>query len=129
MARQVKGSARFNLNMRTLLAKYPDIAEKVLYQEGLAVQKESMKRTPVLTGALRASHETEKPKRSGNTLSVRIKVGGPAAEYAPHVHFRDDLTHNVGQSRFLESAINDAAKDIAKRMAKKIEAEVRKVVK
>ena len=50
-----------------------------LYQEALIEQKESMRRTPVLTGALRASHETEKPVMVNPSEAViRILVGGPA---------------------------------------------------
>ena len=50
-----------------------------LYQEALIEQKESMRRTPVLTGALRASHETEKPVMvNPKEAVIRILVGGPA---------------------------------------------------
>lgn len=104
---------------------YADEVAEALYEEGREVQRESMRRTPVDTGALRASHKTNRPYRRGKTLTVIVQVGGPAAEYAPHVHWRADVKHKVGGSHFLQSAVEEArpgmARRIAERVAKKVE--------
>lgn len=96
-------------------------AGRALYQEALVIQRESMKRTPVDTGALRASHETKQPDTTGGEVSVRIVVGGPAAPYALFVHERLDVHHPVGQAKFLESAVLEAARDLPSRLAARID--------
>ena len=91
-----------------------------LYQEGLYIQRNSMRRTPVLTGALRASHETTEPTYKGGEIEVAIQVGGPAAPYALIVH--EDLTasHRVGESKFLERSVTEAATGIDERLGRRI---------
>jgi len=113
-----------------------------LYQEALIEQKESMRRTPVLTGALRASHETEKPVMVNPSEAViRILVGGPAGAgfarfakgkyakkaqvvdpsgYALYVHENLDADHHVGQAKFLESTINESRPYMPGRVAKRV---------
>jgi hypothetical protein len=87
----------------------PDEMGKALYAfASIKVTKVSQQRTPVLSGALRGSHITHKAVVKWNEITVLIEVGGPAADYAVHVHYRDELAHATGQSRFLESALNDA---------------------
>jgi hypothetical protein len=90
-----------------------------LFQEGLEIAKESMKRTPVLTGALRASHEVERPTESGSSIEVRIKVGGPAAGYALAVHEEVLVYHKVGGPKFLQAAMNNARAGMSKRITRR----------
>lgn len=91
-----------------------------LYQEGLKIQRTSMERTPVDTGALRASHVTEQPVIDGMNISVRIVVGGPAAEYALKVHEDLSAHHETGQAKYLESAYNEAVSGLGERLAEKL---------
>jgi hypothetical protein len=107
-------------NMKKLDHTIPLKAAAALYQEGLVVQKESMKRTPVDTGALRASHETSLPSWKGDSLEVTIAVGGPAADYAVPVHERTEVTHTNGQAKFLESAVHEASSSLLERLAQRM---------
>ena len=93
---------------------------RALFEVGQEEARESMKRTPVDTGALRASHEVQKPKQVGRDLSVEIRVGGPAAKYAVIVH--EDLMafHKTGGPKFLESTINEGSPHYPKRVANRI---------
>lgn len=95
-------------------------AGRALVEEAQIEQKESMKRTPVLTGALRASHETSDFKFVGNTIEVSIKVGGASAPYAVPVHENLSAFHKVGQAKFLESTIRESAPHMAERVARRL---------
>ena len=98
----------------------PLVAAAALYQEALVEQKESMKRTPVDTGALRDSHQTSLPKWKGQNLEVTIKVGGPAAGYAVIVHEDMEAKHEVGEAKFLERTIQESATHMLARIAKRM---------
>lgn len=118
-------------NLRTLAKAYPAEAKKALHSEALSIQKASMRRTPVETGALRASHQTTTvDKGFGGKIISTIKVGGPAAPYAPEVHYRVELFHKVGQPLFLQAAMDEVkstlAKKIAERIKKAVEGKVKK---
>ena len=111
-------------NLRRLVRESPKIVAAALYQEALKIQKKSMERTPVQFNSLRSSHETEKPKINSEGIRTRIKVGGPSAPYAVHVHYRDDVKHSVGESRFLEKSLNEARGSLAKNLAAKAKAKI-----
>jgi hypothetical protein len=106
---------------------------RALFQEALVEAKESMRRTPVETGALRASHEVERPVVDGEDVSVRIVVGGPAGSHTPGgtqksdvgyaliVHEDLEADHKVGQAKFLESTLHESAPHMAGRLAARID--------
>lgn len=104
-----------------LAKKLPNQVARAMYEEALIEMKESMERTPVLTGALRGSHVTQLPKIEGDTISVTIEVGGPSAPYALYVHEDMDAYHKVGQAKFLESVIMESAKDMPRRIASRVD--------
>lgn len=103
--------------------KVPGALGRALYEFAqthvMAVAKD---RTPVEYGTLRDSGLVEHPKTSGGTTSVTVGFGSAAAHYAIYVH--EDLTahHDVGQAKFLESAINEASaifiEDVSARLAR-----------
>ena len=95
-------------------------AGRALVEEAQIEQKESMKRTPVLTGALRASHETSDFKFVGDTIEVSIKDGGASAPYAVPVHENLSAFHKVGQAKFLESTVRESAPHMADRVARRL---------
>tara|TARA_R110000824_G_scaffold185016_8_gene365941 strand:+ start:449 stop:829 length:381 start_codon:yes stop_codon:yes gene_type:complete len=117
-------------NMRRKIAKLaaavPNKVGIALYSEALIEQAESMVRTPVDTGALRASHITTQPERSagGGTISVTIQVGGPAADYALQVHEDMEALHKTGQAKFLESTINESAPHLAARIGARLKSDL-----
>ncbi len=104
--------------------KTPLIAGAALFAEAQIEATESRKRTPVDTGALRASHEVSKPNTEIGAafadIFVSISVGGAAAPYAASVHENLDAFHKVGQAKFLESTLLESAPHFPKRIAKRM---------
>ena len=121
MSVEVKGADKLAATLARLAQALPAELGRALYQEALVEQKESMRRTPVDTGALRASHTTTLPKIDGRNVQVSIEVGGPAAPYALYVHEDLEADHPVGQAKFLESTLNESRPYFAARLARRIE--------
>ncbi len=121
MSEALRGFAALTQKLAKLGQEAMGQAAAALYQEGLVEMKESMRRTPVETGTLRASHETSRPVIAGRDVSVRIAVGGPAAPYALIVHENLEADHPVGQAKFLESTILESAPYLAERVAKRMD--------
>ena len=117
MSSELKGLDQVVARLRSLASRMQPAIGRALYAEGQIERQESMRRTPVDTGALRASHVLEGPMYSGRDIWVRIGVGGPAAPYAVVVHENMDAFHKVGQAKFLESTILESAPYIARRVA------------
>ena len=92
--------------------QYPTEAARSVYEFAetrvMAVAKE---RTPVDYGTLKASGLVEPPVIAPGNISVTLGFGGGAAHYAIYVHEDLDAHHEVGQAKFLESAMNEAAAD------------------
>lgn len=105
-----------------IVQNLPQRAAAALYQEAEAIMAIAKTRTPVDTGALRASGYTAPPDVSGDTISVELGFGGAASEYAVFVHERFDLKHAPGTGpKFLEDPLKEAAPGLADRLAKRIE--------
>ena len=99
----------------------PNEVARALYEEAQIERLESMRRTPVDTGALRGSHHVTQPRIAGREISVTIEVGGVAAPYAVKVHENTESFHRVGQAKFLESTILESAPFFAARVARRID--------
>jgi hypothetical protein len=109
--------------LKRRLDRRPKLATQVgkaLYAEYAIEMKESMRRTPVEYGTLRASHEELGPNYDDG-ISVSIHVGGPAAPYAVYVHENLEAYHKVGQAKFLESTILESRPYMAARVAKRLD--------
>ena len=119
----VTGGEELALALRRYSERERVNAGAALYVEANAIKNESMARTPVDTGALRASHRVTFPEYSGQDITVKIGVGGPAAGYAIYVH--EDLTaaHKVGRAKFLESALLEGLRGLAERIAQRLRGE------
>ena len=103
----------------------PAKAAAALFIEANIEATESRRRTPVDTGALRASHEVSKPDvkfgAAFTDIAVTISVGGSAAPYAIAVHENLDAFHKVGRAKFLESTIMESAAFMNQRIAKRLD--------
>lgn len=106
----LRGAREFERRLRRLAEAGPLAREaaKALYTEAELVMTEAKTRTPVRTGALRASGLVEPPSVQSGQVEVRFGFGGPAAPYAVVQHERLDYRHPVGQAKFLESALQEA---------------------
>ena len=100
----LKGMATVMRNLTKEVAKVQGAERVALGQAALLVKRESMNKTPVDTGNLRASHETE-VMNEGSGPKAEIRVG---AEYALYVH---EMPENYNFKRpgsgpkFLEKAL------------------------
>jgi hypothetical protein len=117
---ELKGYTDMQRRFSMLVKAVPDIMGKALYAEAQIERTESMKRTPVDLGPLRASHTVFPPKGQGDTVTVDIAVGGPSASYAVIVHEDLMATHTTGQAKFLESTLRESAPHMAARVAKRV---------
>lgn len=117
----VMGVEQMRRTLAHMAKKMPDEVGRALYQEAQIERTESMERTPVEHGPLKASHEVQEPVIKGDDISVAIAVGGPAAPYAIVVHEDLDAFHDVGQAKFLESTINESKPHMARRVGKRIQ--------
>lgn len=79
-------------------------AARALAEEAKTIEKESRRRTPVDTGALRDSHKISDPEIRGKNAQVVISVGGPSAPYAVAVH---ESMENANR-KFLQSVVFEA---------------------
>jgi len=111
-------------NLKKLERKNPRSVATALYQEGLELMAESMRRTPVETGTLQKTHRTALPKWRGPFVEVAIPAGGSKAPYAVPVHERLDVFHNPGQAKFLESTILESAPHLLARIGERLHEEI-----
>lgn len=114
---KIKGVEALQKKLAKLSEQLPKQTVIAIREEAELIMTEAKRRTPVLTGALRASgHVVEKPDGAG------LAFGGPAAPYAVYVHENLEAFHRVGQAKFLESAVNEAVPGMAERIAKRLAA-------
>lgn len=118
---KLEGSDEVKAALERIARAVPGEVSRALYEEAHIERTESMRRTPVDTGSLRASHEVSRPKMSWDGWEVTISVGGPAAPYAVYVHEDLEAIHRTGQAKFLESTIMESAPYMAGRVAKRID--------
>lgn len=107
--------------LATLARNVPNEVGRALNAEAHVERAESMRRTPVEFGPLRASHDVPEPKVDGRDISQQILVGGPSAPYALYVHENLEAFHKVGQAKFLESTILESRPFMAQRVARRID--------
>ena len=118
---KVTGISQMRSKIKQLRKGLPDEVAQALYQETQIEATESKKRTPVLTGNLRASIHVEGPERDYRTVRASIVAGGTAAGYAIYVHENLEAFHKVGQAKFIESVIFESRPYMAARIARRID--------
>ena len=111
-------------NLRRKIAQLqremPKEVERAVRMEAEVEATESKRRTPVDTGALRASIHVEGPVMEGKAIGAAIVAGGVAAPYALAVHEDMDAYHAVGQAKFIESTLKESAPFLPQRIAKRL---------
>lgn len=91
-----------------------DGAPRAMFRQAELTRTKAVRRTPLETGALRASSFVRVADRN----AVEIVFGGPGAPYAIYVHENLNARHPVGQAKFLESAVQEDAAAFAEAIAK-----------
>lgn len=115
------------VGLENVQARLNQLAQGMGAQVGAALRAEAeiemteaKRRTPVLTGALRASGHVTGPTWRLRHVTVELKFGGPAAPYAVYVHENVDAFHKNGEAKFLESTLLESAPHLAARVARRI---------
>lgn len=117
----LKGVDKVKGKLTAFARQFPDHAAQALRIETEIEATECKRRTPVDTGALRASIHVEGPDREYRTLRTSIVAGGVAAPYAIIVHEDLEAFHKVGQAKYIESVILESRPYMADRIAKRID--------
>lgn len=99
----------------------PDLFAAALFQEAQIEAKEVRLRTPVDTGALRASIIVTEPQRQRRRIWVTIEAGGPSAPYGFYVHEDLEAFHRVGEAKFIERPLAESRPFLPARIAARID--------
>ena len=100
----------------TLRKDAPKAFAGALHQNAMDIRRVSAQKTPVDTGHLRRSWVATSPDIQEFEISVII---GYTAHYALWVHERTEVSHDPGEAKFLEKAINEEAADFDIKLAKR----------
>lgn len=88
--------------------RYAEAVAAAVYERLQGIIGLSQRMVPVDTGRLRASAFVTSPMAQGTALKFVIGYG---TEYAVFVHEDTDATHNVGESKFLQKAVDRRSAD------------------
>lgn len=117
---RLEGKAELQARLRTAAQRVPQAVAAALFTEAEVEMAEAVRRTPVDTGALRASRFVEPPRIEGREISVSLGFGGPAAPYAIHVHEDLDAYHEVGEAKYLEGPLRESAPHLPARLGRRL---------
>ena len=119
MSFELVGFDKMTRQLQDLALKFAHRVEPALRAEAEIEMAEAKRRTPVATGALRASGHVEVTV-SGRDAEARLRFGGPSAPYSVFVHENLRAYHRVGQAKFLESTLMESKRFMAARLARRI---------
>lgn len=109
-------------NMQRHAKAFPERLGAAIYQEAEIDATECKQRTPVDTGALRASIHVEGPEYHGKNVSCAIVAGGGiTSDYAIVQHEDLEFFHPVGQARFISSVLEESAPHMGPRIAERLQ--------
>ena len=114
----LRGAEEVRRNLSLQIAEKPKAVARSAKKEFTIEMKESMRITPVKTGALRDSHRVTEPEIvPGRMIRVQITVGGGDINYAIEQHENLTFYHKHGEAKFLEKTLNASSKFMAARIA------------
>ena len=114
------GTNQMRARLLALASRMPAEVGAALYAEAEILMGEAKDRTPVDTGALKASGLVTLPEIHGREIAVDLAFGGASAPYAVYVHEDLRAHHTVGQAKFLESVLLERGPDLAERIADRV---------
>jgi len=118
----LEGTPAMKQRLKNLSRATIQDAAIALNEEHELLMTVAKRRTPVMTGSLRASGHVQPVQITGHDVVSQGGFGGAAAPYALYVHENLNSRHPVGQAKFYESAFNEALRGMANRLAKHIKA-------
>jgi hypothetical protein len=83
----------------------PPAAAAMVYAFGTRVMRDSVKRTPSLTGELKGSAYVTVPQTGSGHPAVEIGYG---SHHAVQVHEETEVAHDDGEAKFLQRALDGA---------------------
>lgn len=115
---KVKGLREMRANIRKVQKNLPAQMREAVKAEAETILAEAKARTPVRTGQLRASGRVVMAE---DELKAAIVFGDEIADYAVQVHEDLEAKHEIGEAKFLERPLMEAAPDLAARLARRID--------
>jgi hypothetical protein len=131
MKLEIKGVSVMSKKILDIQKAMPEKIARALFIEGNVEMTESKKRCPVDVdytggrtpphpGQLRNSGTVHPPERKGKTTFVVLSYGGASIDYAIYVHEIIGNYHPVGQSKYLESVLNESRPYMAERLGERL---------
>jgi hypothetical protein len=116
MRLELVGADALRKELKKLSKRYPKALAAGLYQEGLALHANAVKRAPVQYGFLRASGYTSPPTGEGSPV-VEVGFG---ANYALAQHEGVGFKHpKGGEAKYLQNAILERSSGFLERLVKR----------
>jgi hypothetical protein len=116
----VEGVDDFERRLVTAVTGLKRRAAAALFERGEANMAIAKERTPVDEGVMRGTGHVADPVIEESEVSVTLAYGGPAEAYVVRQHEDLSLEHSVGEAKFLEKSVLEAAptlvEDVANRM-------------
>ena len=123
------GADQLTRTLRALADRALALAAGALYREAERIMTEAKGRTPVDTGALRASGQVQPPEVAGSRVSVTLGFGNNSVAYAVYVHENLTARHPVGEAKYLERPLLEAVRGMDARLAADIRGEVERAAR
>jgi len=121
----IRGTREVVAALERLGVRAKSLIAAAIYQEAELIMGDSKENyVPVDTGALKGSGHVQLPSIVGNEITVMMGFGGPAVDYAIHVHENLHVRHRVGQAKYLETPALIASRDMGDRLAERLRADL-----
>jgi len=124
------GQKELAAKLTEAVAKAPALLAQALFTEANVIMTAAKKLTPVggppyspydkSPGTLRASGTVKAPEIGAGMVSVELGFGGAASVYAMIQHEHTEYPHHVGQAKFLQTAMMDAAPTFGEAIAARL---------
>ncbi len=127
----IMGGDALRARMTEAGVRAPLLLGRALYQEAELIMTRAKRMTPVggapyspndpHPGNLRASGTVLPPEVVGTSVLVTLGFGGAASAYAHRQHEEGSFRHHVGEAKFLEKPVLEAAPGIGLRLAPRMQ--------
>lgn len=118
---KLDGVKEMERNLSGIATEFPKDAGAALLNAAEAVLSLSLRvYVPVDLGPLRASGQTAGPEHTKKLIIVVIAFGSPTVDYAVVQHEEPDFQHTVGEYKYLETPLMQAAGSLAANLAREL---------
>lgn len=116
---EISGDKEMAAKVEKLMKELPQKIAQSLYKRAEFIMTRSKNEfVPVDLGTLKGTGHVSAPMIKGDNISVELAYGGPAAPYALIQHETREFVHTVGQWKYLETPMKEAAATLASLIAK-----------